>query len=38
VGQKLTERIKAEYGAATYTALNETQMDGLLDWLEEQAA
>jgi hypothetical protein len=38
VGQKLTERIKKEYGAATYTALNETQMDGLLDWLEEQAA
>ena len=38
VGPKLTERIKAEYGAGSYNALNEAQMGELLGWLEEQAA
>jgi hypothetical protein len=38
VGQLLTDRIKTEYGAGTYTALNEAQMGELLGWLEEQAA
>jgi hypothetical protein len=38
VGPQLTARIKEQYGAGSYNALNEGQMGELLGWLEEQTA
>lgn len=38
VGGLLTARLKEQYHVGSYTGLNESQLDELLAWLEEQAA